>query len=84
MVFARGEKGEFVLFPGYVTSFRMDEHNLHLLMTAAIVWTIYEAKPIEQKWHLRKNFMGTSHEQCVASCAAERTMRAFKAGSRRQ
>lgn len=46
MCFLCGEKRGIVfslLFPGYVTLFKMDPQNFPLLITAAIVWAVYQA-----------------------------------------
>lgn len=43
----REEKGEFCFLAGHVTSFKMEQRNLHLLIKAANTWVRYEAKIIE-------------------------------------
>lgn len=53
---------------GYVTLFKMDEQNFHLLITAAIIWV----KDNQAKWSLWKHLNATC-EHCVSSRHAEKT-----------
>lgn len=53
---------------GYVTSFKMDQKNLHLLVIAVSILGHISGNDKQTKWHL-----ATSCEQCVTSRHAEKS-----------